>query len=154
MLKPGQNAPEFQLTDEQGQIKSLTDRLTGGPVLLAFFKNSCPTCQYTFPYLDRLYRETGVPVLGVSQDSAAATSEFNRTYGITFPTLLDTAESGYPVSNAYKITHVPSLFLVEADGRISLSDSGFSRSALEEIAGRFGGHAFRQGESVPDFRPG
>ena len=40
------------------------------------------------------------------------------------PTLLDKEDAGYPVSNAYGLTNVPSLFLVEPDGRISRSQIG------------------------------
>jgi peroxiredoxin len=154
MLKAGKTAPAFQLQDDDGNATSLEDWLSDGPVLLAFFKASCPTCQYTLPYLSRLSQETGVPVLGISQDDAETTRDFKAAYRLPFQTVLDTAETGYAVSNAYKITHVPSLFLLEPDGVISLSESGFSRSALESIAQRFGGAVFRQGEQVPEFRPG
>lgn len=155
MRNAGEPAPGFQLPDVNGVETSLDAELAKGPLLLAFFKITCPTCQLAFPYLGRLARESGVPVIGVSQDDTSGTKEFNRTFGVTFPTLLDSAKSRYKVSNAYAITYVPSLFLIEADGRIALTQSGFSRSTLEDIARRFGGPSpFREGERVPDFKPG
>lgn len=81
-----------------------------------------------------------------------ATASFNRTYGVTFTTLLDTR--GYPVSNAYRITNVPSLFLVEQDGRISMSVAGFDKAEMEKLAERFGVEVFFAADRVPAFRPG
>lgn len=154
MRKAGETAPAFQLPDNSGRETALEAELAQGPVLLAFFKVTCPVCQFTFPYLDRLARESGVRVFGISQDPASATNEFNRKFGVTFPTMLDSGESGYRVSNAYAIDTVPSLFLVEPDRRISLAGAGFSRATLDQIGNRFGSSPFREGERVPDFKPG
>jgi peroxiredoxin len=149
----GAQAPDFQLKDLNGQPQSLKEMLNCGPVLLAFFKVSCPVCQMTFPYLERLHQAgNGIQVLGISQDKAAATREFNTEYGVTFPTLLD--DGVYTASNAYGIDSVPSLFVVETNGTVSMSVSGFSRKDLEAIGKRLGATPFRAGESVPEFRPG
>ena len=48
--------------------------------------------------------------------------------------LLDTEESGYPASNAYGISHVPSLFLVERDGTIAWSMEGFVKREFVAMA--------------------
>ena len=85
-------APEFDLPALAGGRQSLRDLLTAGPVLLAFFKVSCPTCQLTLPFLDRLRRGKAADapqIMGISQDDAAATSNFNRRYRIGLPALLD-----------------------------------------------------------------
>ena len=75
-------------------------------MLLAFFKISCPVCQLTAPYLERLAvrNERAVQVIGISQDDAGATRGFANRFGLTFPTLLDSSEDEYPASNAYGIT--------------------------------------------------
>jgi len=88
----------------------------------------------------------------VSQDQLAATREFNREFGVTFPTLLD--DGAYAVSNAFGIDSVPSLFLIEPDGAISLSVSGFAKQDLEVLGQRLGVAAFRADESVPEYKPG
>jgi peroxiredoxin len=120
------------------------------PVLLAFFKVSCPTCQFTFPYLERMSGK--IPVVGISQNNTELTDEFRRAFRLTFPILID--GRGYPASNAYRIRTVPSLFLVEPDGRISLAVTGFSRADLASIGERFGAAPFRDDERVPEFKPG
>jgi peroxiredoxin len=145
MLKAGETAPDFRLGDT-----NLDVLLANGPVLLAFFKISCPVCQFTFPFLERMADKA--PVLGISQDDAESTDEFRRAFKLTFPLAID--DPGYPVSNAYKLTHVPSLFLVEPDRRISTAVSGFSKRDLQEIGQRFRASPFREGERVPEFRPG
>ena len=60
----------------------------------------------------------------------------------------------YPVSNAFRIATVPSLFLVEPDGSISKFSKGFVRQDLKAIGDRFGFVPFQPGEQIPEFRPG
>ena len=70
----------------------LHDELAHGPVVLAFFKVSCPTCQYAFPFLERLeqaYGHKGVRIIGVSQNDPKETAAFTKEFGVTFPVLLD-----------------------------------------------------------------
>src|SRR5438046_6226683 len=88
----GNVAPNFSLKSLDGKEFSLANALQKGPVLLAFFKASCPVCQFTFPFLERLYKQHGghaVIFLGISQDDARSTTKFAREYGITFPILID-----------------------------------------------------------------
>lgn len=155
--KAGVQALDFTLPDVSGQQRSLKQWLKQGPVVLAFFKVSCPTCQYTFPFLERLHKQLGGPpwIVGISQDARRKTDGFNRDYGVSFPTLLDSEDDDYPVSNAYGITHVPSLFLIEPDGRIALTSVGFVKSDLEELARRLGPVTlFHRDERIEAFRAG
>ena len=152
MLAAGDKAPDFVLPTLAGTEASLGEMTPSGPVLLAFFKTSCPTCQYTFPFLERLSAAKELRINGVSQDDANTTREFCHEFGLSFPMALDDPRN-YQVSNAYKITHVPSLFLVEGNA-ITEAFNGFSRADLERIGKRFGVSVFRPGEKTPDFRPG
>ena len=151
MLNASQFAPAFHLANLEGDTSSLQSYLERGPVLLAFFKASCPTCQFTFPFLERL-AAGGAPVVGIGQDKASVDRKFREEFALHFPVLID--DAGYPVSNAFAITHVPSIFLVEPDGQISAAWSGFSRSDMEEAAQRFHVPLFHRGEQVPAFKPG
>ncbi len=154
MLPVGAHAPEFQLPDLGGTQRTLASIVADGPALVAFFKVSCPVCQYTFPFLERLHQGAGaVQIVAISQDKAGATEEFCREFGVTFTTLLDDPKN-YAVSNAFSIANVPSLFLIEADGSVSASESGFSRRVLETVGKRVGVSVFLPGESVPESRPG
>ncbi len=157
MLERGDVAASFVLTDLDQKPHSPEELPRGGPVLLVFFKILCPTCQFTLPFLERLHQaeSEGSPrVFAISQDKRSPTLEFNQEFGITIPTLLDQASDGYPASNAYGITAVPSLFLVGADGKIEWAGDGFHRAELESLARKFGISLFSPGEPVPEMRPG
>src|SRR5580658_9844628 len=92
LLDAGKRAPEFQLEMLGGGSTTLREILAGGPALLAFFKISCPVCQMTFPFLERIHRAGAVRIFGISQNDAADTREFNQEFGVTFPTLLDSED--------------------------------------------------------------
>jgi len=161
-IEAGHTAPGFFLKALDGKEYSLGELLERGPVVVAFFKVSCPVCQFTFPFLQRLherYAGDGVTVIGVSQDDARETKEFNRVYGVTFPTLVDS--EGYPASNAYGLTNVPTIFLIAPGGKVQVSCMGFSKGDLEKIASELSQHKklqaaplFRTTEIVPAYKPG
>ncbi len=125
---------------------------------------SCPVCQFTFPFLQRLYQrygDSGVTFLGISQDDAKDTASFAREYGATFPMVLDEKDKGYPASNAYGLTNVPTILLIDADGKVRVSSMGFVKDDLERIAAELAQRRkiapsplFRPNESVPANKPG
>jgi peroxiredoxin len=153
MLSPGSKAPPFIVQDLDGATHSLTGILARGPVLLAFYKISCPVCQLTLPFLERIVKGS-LQIVAISQDDAHGTRRFQKKFGVAMPTLLDREEEGYPVSNAFRIEYVPSLFLVEPDGTISLAFEGFVKADLETIGTRAGIPPFRQDETVPAWKAG
>ena len=158
----GQTAPDFSLKSIDGTEYSLPKLLERGPVFISFFKVSCPVCQFTFPFLERLYKRYGgkdVTFLGISQDNARTTKEFADEYGVTFPMLLDT--EGYPASNAYGLTNVPTTFQIDTDGSVKIVSMGFNKKDLEAVAAELSERnkiplsaLFRPDESVPTNRPG
>lgn len=156
LLRVGEHAPPFRLQDLEGAGVALEDLLPNGPVLLAFFKITCPVCQLELPFLDRLWREAAgaLAVYGISQDDAEWTRDFNKRYGVTFPVLLDSAAERYPASNACGISIVPSVFLVERDGAVAWALEGFHKREIQAVAGRFGVNPFRSGEYVPEAKAG
>jgi peroxiredoxin len=152
MLTTGSTAPPFTLKDLDGVPHSLTEILSAGPVLLAFYKISCPVCQLALPFLARI-ASGSLQIFAVSQDDPSATRRFQAKFGV-LPTLLDREEEGYPVSNAFGIAYVPTLFLVEPGGVISQVTEGFVKSDLESIGARAGIPPFRQEENVPVWKAG
>lgn len=162
-LASGTKAPNIELKTLDAKPFSLQEELASGPVVLAFFKVSCPTCQYALPFLDRLYKaygHKGVKIVGVSQNDAKETTEFNRQFGITLPVLLDDTKR-YPASNAYGLTNVPSIFWVAQDGEIELSSVGWVKSDFDTINRKMAeadkvapAVVFKPGEDVRDFRAG
>ena len=154
LVGAGAKAPSFRLAGLDGSTRTLEDILAGGPALLAFFKISCPVCQLTAPYLERLAANNTMQVIGISQDDPDATRGFLQRFGVTFSTLLDLASEDYPASNAYGITSVPSLFLLERDGTVSRSFNGFSKRDFEEMGVRAGVSPFGPDDHVPEWKAG
>jgi peroxiredoxin len=162
-LTAGTKAPDFELKAMDGKRFSLPEELRQRPVVLAFFKVSCPVCQYAFPFLDRLskaYGQQNVTLVGVSQDDPKATSVFMKEFGVTFPVLLDTPGQ-YPVSNAYGLTNVPTVFWIGQDGEIEVSSVGWVKADVEQIGHKMAKAAsatpaplFQPSEEVRDFRAG
>ncbi len=150
----GSPAPSFRLDGLDGRPHALADLAAQGPVALVFFKVTCPVCQFTLPFLERIAASNSLRVVAISQDDAKATQAFHKRFGITFLTLLDDAANGYVVSNQYGITSVPALFLIEPGPIIGLSGNGFSKANLEELGRKAGIPPFRPGESVPEYKPG
>jgi peroxiredoxin len=162
-LATGTKAPEFELQTLDGKQFSLADELAKNPVVLAFFKVSCPTCQYAFPFLERLhnaYGKNSVTLVGVSQNDAKETAAFAKDFGVIFPMLLDDTRT-YPASNAYGLTNVPTIFWIAQDGEIELSSVGWVKADFEQLnrkmaeAGKIApAVVFKPNEDVRDFRAG
>lgn len=162
-LAVGAAAPDFELPELDGGVVRLGEWLAGGPVVVAFFKTTCPTCMLAFPFLERIHqRASGLRVLAVSQDGAEATRRFHDDFEITLATVIDAAATGYAVSDAYGITHVPSLFLVTrgkgaggaGEGIVEWFSAGFSKPELEELGQRAGVAVFGVQDRVPVWKPG
>jgi peroxiredoxin len=151
---PGSRAPDFRLPHLDGGTTTLQEILASGPALIAFFKTTCPVCQLTLPFFQRIHTPGTLPVYAVSQDDAEDTREFNREFGIAFPTLLDAERSGYAASNAFGISSVPTAFLIERDGRIARVIEGWSKREIESLGGLAGVEVFRQGDNVPEWKAG
>ena len=154
LLDTGNRAPEFRLPLLGGGEAALSDLIAAGPVLLAFFKVSCPICQLTFPFLERLHKAGTLAIYGISQNDAEDTREFNQEFQVTFPTLLDTEETGFEASNAFGISSVPTIFLVEPGGAISRVIEGWRKTEIEWLGSKVGVRAILPGERVPDWKAG
>ena len=162
-LETGTMAPDFTLPTMDGKQFSLREALAHGPVVAAFFKISCPTCQYASPFLQRLYEAHGnthITIVGVSQNEKKDTAAFIKQYGLTFPVLLDNT-STYEVSNAYGLTNVPTIFWIAQDGEIEVSSVGWVRKDMDDFNQRAAALSdavvrplFRPSERVADFRAG
>jgi peroxiredoxin len=159
----GNVAPNFSLKSLDGKEFSLNKLMESGQVVAAFFKISCPVCQFTFPFLERLYKRyggDGVTFLGISQDDVRATKSFAKEYGVTFPIVIDD-EKSYLLSNAYGLTNVPTIFLIDTEGKVKVSCMGFDKKDLETIAAELAARKkillaplFRPDEVVPANKPG
>lgn len=130
MLKEGDKAPEFTLSDDAGSPVSLND-LQGTRVVLYFYpKDDTPGCTTQACELRDSWAEleaTGVRVYGVSPDSVESHVSFRSKFDLPFQLL---ADEGHRVSEAYGVWVEKSMygktswgverstFLIAADGTI------------------------------------
>ena len=126
MLKPGDPAPAFELSDPTGSRHTLSGCLGTGGLLVAFVCNHCP---YVVHLADRLgelakeWKKAGVATVAISsndvanypQDSPDLMAEFATRHGWDFPYLHDETQE---VAKAYGAACTPDFFLFGGDGRL------------------------------------
>jgi peroxiredoxin len=159
MLNVNQTAPDFVLPDFHGG----TYRFYPDPAqntVLAFYKFSCGTCRFTFPFLQKVFDAYGAALnfRAIAQDDQQATQKFREDLRIAIPTLLDLPP--YPVSSSYGIDTVPSIFLIDAEHTIRFATYSFVKQdilnladILAEKTGRSQIDVFGEME-IPEIKPG
>ena len=85
-------APEFELLDQNGEPRRLSD-YRGRKVILYFYPkdmtSGCTKQACGFRDLMPQFREKGAVILGVSRDSVASHKKFESAHGLPFPLLSD-----------------------------------------------------------------
>ena len=157
-LDPGTPFPPITFRDETGAPVAAPR----GETLYAIFKTTCPTCELTWPYLERIRRigdGQGLSILAVSQDDAAKTDDFAARTGSRLETAYD--PKPWPASDALGLTTVPTLFRVGADGVVAETIVGFDRERLRALAhraatlaGKPPAELLRPEDNVPAVKPG
>ena len=113
----GKDAPDFVLTDLQGNSVKLSD-LRGRAVVLNFWATWCPPCKEEIPWfveLQQRYGSQGLQVVGVNMDDGDKkdVAKFAAENSINYPVLLG-EES---VAAAYGgIEYLPTTFYIDRNG--------------------------------------
>ncbi|MDE3839450.1 thiol-disulfide oxidoreductase [Bacillus methanolicus] len=114
----GEKAPDFVLTDLNGEKHRLSD-YEGQGVFLNFWGTWCKPCEKEMPYINNQYekfKKQGVQVLAVNVgESDFAVKKFAEKYQLDFPIVID--ESG-DVQTAYRINPLPATFLIDKNGKV------------------------------------
>lgn len=158
----GEPAPDFSLPAIDGGTFALSEEWEKGPLVIAFFKITCPTCQLTFPFLERMHRShehDPVSFWGISQNNAEKSQLFRERFSVTFPVAIDAP--GYSASKQYHFNNVPTILLIDREGTIRFRQSGFTKAGLIELSERIGSLLGRAPETVflptdlvPALKPG
>ena len=157
-LNVGEIAPDFSLKDTEGNEISLSS--VGGLRLLTFYKVTCPTCQLTLPFIEKLHKAYGnsVRFLGIVQDPPEEAVKFARNYGLTFTQLVDAPE--YAVSSQYRVEVVPTIYLLNEEGKIIFVGESFLKAGIEKLSSEIARLTDSEevdvfeGADVPAFKPG
>src|ERR1700761_5463773 len=107
---------------------------SGKKAVLVFFETDCPTCQLALPYLNALAKNS-VQVIALSQDDDASTREFVRQLKIDYPVELD---RGLKITRAFDPQSVPTIFLLDENGKAQSTLVGFDKEKLNELAALLG----------------
>ena len=141
-ISTGRPAPTVTFSRPGGgtvTTAGLLAQADGLPLLLVFFKVSCPTCRLAWPYVQRLhaaYGGTGVCAVGVSQNPEKESRSFFGEFGnATFDLVLD-PEPGFAASDAFQVESVPHFVLVSPAGVVEEIFSGWSKAKMEALAER------------------
>ena len=151
VLRAGDSAPSFTLTDAQSG-ETFSDPWADGPVVLAFFKTTCPVCHMSAPKVQAL-ADAGVRVIGIGEDPPGDLAVYSEMTGLRAPVLSEA--DPYPVSEAFGIDTVPTMFLVGGDGVVAHAVVSWDREAWNRLAVAAGaGPVSHEGDGLPPFRPG
>ncbi len=161
-LAPGAQVPDFTLKNTSGGPVRLSEYQKGGPVVLAFFKHECPTCQLGIPFIDRLHRKSRdgkVRFLGVAEDTKEDAVAFAKQYALMMPFVLEDAP--YATSEDFGLTNLPTVFLLDGERKVQFVQVGFSKYAYQDLADRVAALSGKPCESlfntlspVPELKPG
>ena len=88
----GRQAPEFELSDQDGQLHSLEDYRERWVVLYFYPKDDTPGCtKEACEFRDNVFafRKRNAQILGVSLDNIESHKAFAEKHGLPFPLLAD-----------------------------------------------------------------
>ena len=139
-LKPGQSAPDFTLSDLQGQSVSLSD-FKGQTVFLDFWASWCGPCIGAVPYLEEIKQRTRdqkVVFLNISLDPADEWHQAVEEHGLTGVHVHSPGGWQSAVAQLYQVQSIPSYFLVRPDGCMDgrVDIPSFLRGPDGRMAGR------------------
>src|SRR5712692_3871482 len=130
MLRPGEPAASFTLADATTG-DPVSDPWKEGPVVLAFFKTTCPVCQMAAPVVQGL-ADRGARVVAVGEDPPDQLRSYADRFGQYVTTVTERAP--YEVSSAYGLRTVPSLVLVGDDGIVLDAVESWDRAGWNRVA--------------------
>lgn len=124
MLKPGTAAPDFTLNDVNGNTVSLSD-FKGRKVVLQFWASWCPDCRAEMPLIKSMQAQSDpseIVFVAVSFDrSEEAFASYVTKNDLGGVQLYDPAGMrDSAVAKSYKITWIPSLYLIDENGKVVL----------------------------------
>lgn len=121
-------APEVSGRDLQGQMVSLSEMLTRGPVVVYFWSACCGLDLKQLDALKKLYdnyKSHGFSILAVDEDGANKISKVKQTVKAKRMPFVVLVDKNREFMGKYKAFAVPSVYLVGTDMKISYSKTGY-----------------------------
>lgn len=128
LLPVGSPAPDFTLPSPTGKPVTLSG-LKGKVVLIDFWATWCGPCLMAMPHIQALHKELGgkgLKVLSVNtSDTQPAMTKFLKTHKEYTTTMLFDGASPSVSSAKYKVSGIPTVYLIDKDGKIAASFVGY-----------------------------
>ena len=129
----GQPAPDLSLQTVNGKGRIGIEGLSGKVVLIDFWATWCGPCRKSFPALQELSRRHAgrVEVVGVSvNDESDGVADFAKELGTTFAIGWD---EGHTIAERWKVTTMPSSFVVDGTGTVRFVHNGYHEGDEAEL---------------------
>lgn len=130
----GQPAPDFTLTDMEGNSVSLSN-LKGKVVFLDFWATWCPPCRESLPHTQSLSQHEKAKsgelvVLAINaREEVEQVKQFMQEKGFSFRVLMDKDGA---VLDKYKVQGIPTFVLIDREGKVAWVQVGFG-SGTEKL---------------------
>jgi cytochrome c biogenesis protein CcmG, thiol:disulfide interchange protein DsbE len=128
----GTAAPSFTLPTQDGTIS--LESLRGKPVLVDFWASWCIPCQMSFPWMSEMYRaygDKGLTIIAINLDKNQERADaFLEAASVRFDVAFDPSGK---TAEAYKVTAMPSSFLIDKEGKIVHVRVGFDPKKNGEV---------------------
>jgi peroxiredoxin len=131
--------PDFSWKDASGNVIKLSE-LKGKVILIDFWATWCGPCKMTIPHVEALYERykdnKDVIVLGISVDdpsTAQNVPSFIKQNGMQY---LVVSDSNGSVSSLYGVSSIPRFFIIDKNGRIAKTITGYDPNMEEVIGGQ------------------
>lgn len=136
----GKQAPPFRLTSLEGRSVSDSELRGNERLVVAFWASWCQPCRTELPVLAKLYRRAHpngrYEIVAISTDEATADAQrVAAELRLPFTVLLD---SDGAVSRAYGVEAIPSLFVIDRDGKVAYVQVGLQAISGAALARELG----------------
>jgi len=131
--QPFSPAPDFMLTDLEGETRELDD-FCGVPLILIFWTDDCPRCLQAILLLETLSRsDQGIEIIGISDLPAETVKQYMEVNDLSFTMLLDPAKEAFA---SYLVEETPTAVAIHAQGTTSVTFKGFFNAETIETMRR------------------
>jgi len=122
LIKPGQEAPDFELLTADGGKVKLSD-YRGKVVWFYIWRAGCPVCREEMCHLQELhekYKDKGMVILGFNcSDDKRIAMEFLKENSATFTNILDSSDAATRTGfEGYRMSGVPLNYIIDKEGKV------------------------------------
>jgi peroxiredoxin len=135
LVKEGQIAPDFSFSTENGQVKKLSE-LKDKVVWINFFATWCGPCRQELPHLqkevyNKLKNNKNFELIILGREHKwEEINKFVADNKFTMPFYPDIERK---VFSLYAKQNIPRNFIIDKDGKVAVSSSGYNEKEFGEI---------------------